>query len=117
LETSILTSVKKAIGLTSSDDTFDIDIIMHINSALLPLTQIGIGPVTGYQVIGVIDDWTDFLGTRIDLDAAKSYIYMKVRLIFDPPSNAFVVTSMERQLDELIARLSIQVETVIEEAI
>lgn len=108
---SILTTIKKALGIDEAVTAFDSDIIMHINSVFMTLDQLGVGPVEGGFYI--TDDtvlWTDFLGESRQLEAVKSYMLFKVRLMFDPPSSSFVVSSMERQIEQLEWRLNVQVD-------
>ena len=107
---SILTSIKKMLGLTEEDTSFDVDIIMAINSALMALTQIGAGPETGFIITDKTAKWSDFIGDRIDLESIKSYVYLKTRLMFDPPSSSYVLEAYERHLSELGWRINVQIE-------
>jgi len=107
---SILTSVKKMLGIEPEYTHFDPDIILNVNSVLLSLNQIGVGPNTGFSITGSDEKWTDLLGTRIDLEAVKTLIYLKVRLLFDPPTSSFVLEAMERQITEFEWRLNVQIE-------
>lgn len=111
---SILISVKKTLGIEQDYTHFDPDIILHTNSVLLTLNQLGIGPSTGFIITGEEDLWSSLLGEREDLEAVKTLIYLKVRLLFDPPSSAFVLESMERQITELEWRLNVQAESITE---
>ncbi len=104
---SILTSVKKLLGVGEEYTHFDADIIMHINSVIFVLTQIGIGPVDGFSITSKDQTWNDFLQGRINIESVKSYVYLKVRLLFDPPSNSFLVEAIERQISEYEWRLNI----------
>lgn len=104
---SILTSVKKLLGVGEEYTHFDDDIIMHINSVIFILTQIGIGPVEGFAITSKDQTWNDFLQGRINIESVKSYVYLKVRLLFDPPSNSFLVEAIERQISEYEWRLNI----------
>lgn len=110
---SILVSIKKLLGIESEYTHFDQDIIMFINSALLSLNQLGIGPTEGFSITDNTQVWTDLLGTRKDVDAVKQYIYLKVRLVFDPPTNSFLVEAINRQITELEWRLNVQAETTL----
>ena len=110
---SILTSIKKLLGISEEYEHFDADIIMHINSALMILTQIGIGPAEGFRIEDSTSTWVDFLGNRINLEAVKSYIHLRVKLLFDPPSSA-VIESINRQLTELEWRLNINAESSVD---
>lgn len=107
---SILISVKKSLGIEQEYTQFDPDIILHTNSALLTLNQIGIGPQTGFMISGEQETWVDLLGERQDLEAVKTFLYLKVRLIFDPPQNSFLVKAMEDQIEEFEWRLNVQAE-------
>ena len=104
---SILTSVKKLLGVGEEYTHFDDDIIMHINSVIFILTQIGIGPTEGFVITSKDQTWNDFLQGRINIESVKSYVYLKVRLLFDPPSNSFLVEAIERQISEYEWRLNI----------
>ena len=107
---SILTSIKKMLGIEEIYEHFDPEIIVYINSVFMNLNQLGVGPETGFSIIDKIQTWTDYFGVDAYLEAVKSYIYMKVRLIFDPPSNAFVLEAMERQITEIEWRINVEVE-------
>lgn len=111
---SILNSVKKMLGITEDYDHFDKDIIMHINSVFLNLTQIGVGPEEGFFIEDDITEWTDFIGDVAQLQAVKSYMYLKVKLLFDPPLNGAVMESTNRQIAELEWRLRLAAEMLSE---
>lgn len=113
---SILTSIKKTLGIDEEYEHFDVDILMHINSVLVAINQLGIGPSTGFIVLDKTQTWAELLGDGYsELQSIQSYMYLKVRLLFDPPSNSFIVESMNRQIGELEWRLNVQVETTEEE--
>lgn len=107
---SILVSIKKLLGLAADYDAFDADIIMHINSVLMVLTQLGVGPEGGFAIHGADEQWSDFLPATPMLEAVKSYVYMKVRLMFDPPASSSVLESFNRQIAELEWRLNCSAE-------
>ena len=107
---NILDSIKKLLGIDEMDLNFDQELIMHINSVFMVLNQLGVGPVEGFKISSNEEVWTDFVGTRLDLESIKSYIYLKVRLLFDPPQNSFLVGSIEKQIEEQEWRLQVQVE-------
>ena len=107
---SILTSIKQLLGFDESYTHFDPDIIMDINSVLLSITQFGIGPNVGFAISDKTAVWSDLLGTRKDIEAVKIYIYLKVRLMFDPPTSGFVIDAINRQISEIEWRLINQVE-------
>lgn len=109
----ILFTIKKMLGLDPDYKAYDTDIIIYINSALMTLSQLGVGPQYGYQITGDTDTWEDFLGEdETKLSAVKTYIYLKTRLTFDPPANSFVVSAIENQLKELEWRLNVRTEEV-----
>lgn len=105
--TSILNSVKKVLGIAEDDESFDEDILMHTNSVFGTLTQLGIGPADGFSIEDADAEWDDFLGTDKNLNPAKSYIYLRLRLIFDPPTTSFVITALDKQREELEWRLNV----------
>lgn len=107
---SILDSTKKALGLTAEYDVFDPDIVMHINSVFFTLNQLGVGPAATFAITDADDTWDTFLGGRQDLNAVKSYVYIKVRLLFDPPANSFGISALEKQAEQYEWRLNVQVE-------
>lgn len=109
---SILTCIKKMLGIDEDYTHFDPDITVYINGGLMILSQAGVGPETGFFIIDKEQKWTDFIGDRKDLEGIKSYIYLKVRLIFDPPTNSYVVDAMERTVKEFEWRLNSQAEYV-----
>lgn len=107
---SILTSIKKLLGIEEEYTQFDNDIIMHINSVFLNLTQLGVGPAEGFLIEDDTATWEDFIGDRNQLQAVKSYMYLKVKLLFDPPLSSSVIESMNRMIAELEWRLNVAVD-------
>lgn len=107
---SVLTTIKKLLGIEEEYEHFDTDLIVHINSVLMTLTQLGVGPSTGLSITNKEDIWEDLLEDRLDLNAVKTYIYLKVRLIFDPPQMGYLVDAIKDQCKELEWRLLIQAE-------
>lgn len=107
---SILTSVKKLLGITEDYTHFDMDIIMHINSVFLTLTQLGVGPEEGFVIEDDTSIWTDFIEDSIQLQAVKSYMFLKVRLLFDPPLSSAVIESSNRMIAEFEWRLRLAAE-------
>ena len=101
---SILTSIKKLIGITEEYEAFDTDIIMHINMAISILNQIGVGK-PGFRVTDESQTWTDFMDDDMKLELVKDYIYLKVRLIFDPPVSTSAVEAIKSYINEYEARL------------
>ena len=108
---SILTSIKKLLGITEEYDQFDPDIIMHINSVFMILTQLGVGPAEGFSIEDDTSVWSDFIQDAKKLESVKTYIYMKVKLAFDPPLSSAVIESMKRMIDELEWRLNVAAES------
>ena len=109
---SILTSIKKLLGITEEYTHFDADLIMHINSVLMALRQMGIGPSNGFSITGPYETWEDFLGNELSmLESVKSYTYYKVRLMFDPPTSSALMEAINRQIGELEWRLNIASES------
>lgn len=105
---SILQSTKKILGLAAEYDAFDEDIIMHINTAFNTLTQLGIGPPQGFAIVDENDVWRFFLGDNILLNQVKTYVYLRVKLLFDPPGTSFHIEALNQQLRELEWRLNAQ---------
>lgn len=112
---SILTSIKKQLGITEEYEHFDGDIIIHINSVFMILQQLGVGPKEGFSIEGEDALWTDFTPDISKLQAVKSYVYLKVRLLFDPPSNSALIESMNNLIKELEWRLNVAGESTEEE--
>lgn len=110
---SILTSIKKSLGIEEDYEQFDPDIIMYINSALMNLNQIGVGPEAGFMIEDKTATWEEYLEARTDLYAVQTYIYLKVRLIFDPPQMGYLVDAINKQIDELVWRLNVQAEGLV----
>jgi len=105
---SILDSIKKLLGIEPNDICFDDEIIININSVFTILAQLGVGPATGFTISDSSSVWSDFIGERIDLELIKTYVYMRVRLMFDPPQNSFLVDSIKKQCEEFEWRLNVQ---------
>lgn len=94
---SILDSTKKVLGLDEGYNAFDVDILMHINSVFSTLTQLGVGPEEGYYIEDNNDKWADYLGSKKFLNFVKSYMYLRVRLLFDPPPTSFAISALNEQ--------------------
>ena len=107
---SILNTIKKLLGIDPEYDPFDTDVIVAINSALMTLTQVGVGPREGFLIRDSTETWEDFVGDRKDLESIKSFVYLKTKLVFDPPTNSFTIDALERQADEYLWRISINAE-------
>lgn len=104
---SILTSIKTLLGITNECTDFDPVIIMHINSVFTILNQMGVGPTAGFRIEDKNTSWDEYLSPEDDLDAVKSYIYLKVKMLFDPPLGSAVMTAMNNQINELEWRLNV----------
>lgn len=112
MEESILASVKKMLGITSEYDVFDSDIIMHINSVFMILAQMGVGPSTAFRIEDATSVWTDFIPKdKPNYEAVKSYVGLKVRLLFDPPASSTHMQAMNSLIAELEWRLNFEAET------
>lgn len=107
---SILTSIKKLLGITQEETSFDQDLIMHINSVFSILTQLGVGPSEGFSIEDDSAIWSDFLEDNTNLELVKTYVYMKVRLMFDPPTGSAVMESMNKMISELEWRINVTVD-------
>lgn len=111
MEQSILTSTKKVLGIAADYTAFDLDIITHINAAFSTLTQLGVGPPNGFMIEDADVEWYDYIEDDIQLNTVKSYVFLKVRQLFDPPTTSYLITAMETQIRELEWRLNVNRET------
>lgn len=102
---SILTSIKKQLGIAEEYTHFDTDLIMHINSVLSILTQLGVGSPQGFSIEDENSVWSDFIKKDGRTEFVKSYVYLKVKLLFDPPMNSAVIESINRMISELEWRI------------
>ena len=112
---SILTSIKKLLGITEEYENFDQDIIMHINSAFMILNQLGVGPKSGFSISDKSSTWDEFIPESSNLEAVKTYIHLKVKLMFDPPLSSTVIEAIKSQINELEWRLNVSVDPPIDE--
>ena len=108
---SILTSIKKLLGITEEYEQFDPEIIIHINSVFSILTQLGVGSEKGFSIKDDSVTWTDYIQDDFDLEVVKSYIFLKVKLLFDPPLTSAVIEAMTRQIVELEWRINVIVDS------
>lgn len=108
---SILNSIKKLLGIAEDYDHFDSDIIMHINSVFTTLTQLGVGPEDGFSINDETEKWEDFLPEERMIHSVKSYMFMKVKLMFDPPLSSAVIECMKEQIKEMEWRLQVAVDS------
>lgn len=109
---SILNGTKKILGLDPDYTAFDHDVITHINTALGTLNQLGIGPINGFMIDDDEATWDDFLAGDPRLNGVRTYVYLRVRLLFDPPNTSFAITAMQEQVKELEWRLNVHREGV-----
>ena len=113
---SILTTVKKLIGITEDYTHFDQDIIVHINSAFSTLNQLGVGPENGFRIFGSEETWDGFSSDPILIEWVKTYVYLKTRLIFDSSSmSSYVLESIKQTISELEFRMNVYSENNKEE--
>jgi hypothetical protein len=104
---SILTSVKKNLGIDESYTFFDDDILLYINGVFSTLNQLGIGPDDGFAIEDDTATWDTYLADNLKLSSVKTYMYLKVRLLFDPPTTSFAIEALNRQAQELEWRLNV----------
>ena len=105
---SILNSIKKLLGIAPDYTQFDTDLILHINSVFMILHQLGIGPTDGFRISGNEETWDDYISEDDNLDAIKTYMHLKVKVVFDPPLNTSVMESHKQLISELEWRLNVQ---------
>lgn len=108
MEQSILKSTKKVLNVGPDDESFDLDIMTHINSAFSTLHDIGVGPTEGYSIDDASPVWTEFLADNpMQLSRVKTFVFLHSRLLFDPPTSGFHLTAIQEQLKELTWRLNV----------
>lgn len=109
---SILTSIKKLLGIAEEYTQFDTDLIIHINSVFMILTQLGVGPEKGFTISDKSKTWSDFISVEDNrFESVKTYVYQKVKLMFDPPTSSIVADAANRIISELEWRLNVSYET------
>lgn len=106
--TRILTSVKKNLGIDEAYAVYDPDILMYLNAVMSTLNQIGVGPEEGFLVEDESTTWGDLLGTDPRLNHVRTYVTLRVRMLFDPPQTSYLQTAIEKQISELEVRLNYQ---------
>lgn len=109
---SILDSIKEQIGITPECTDFDNIIITHINSAFFTLSQLGVGPAVPFTITDKTAVWTDFMPEISNFQAVKSYMYLKVQLLFDPPTSSAIADAKNRQISEFEWRLNVAAESM-----
>lgn len=108
MEQSILTSTKKILGIAEDYTVFDLDIITHINTSFSTLAQLGVGPAAGFMIEDSSAVWEDFIGSDdIQYNSVRSYVFLKVRQLFDPPTTSYLISAVERQISEFEWRLNV----------
>lgn len=108
---SILISIKKLLGITEEDTSFDTDIVIHINSVFSELTQIGFGPKEGYFITGKDNLWSEVIQDKKTLEMIKTYIYLKVKIIFDPPLSSSTLETYKQEVQRYEWRINSEVES------
>lgn len=108
MEGSILNTIKQMLGLSAEDDSFDLDVMVLINAAFMSLQQMGVGPEGGFTINSAEDSWQDFMADDRLYMGVREYIYLKVRLVFDPPTSSSVADAMKKSVEELEWRLLVQ---------
>jgi hypothetical protein len=117
MEPSILKSTKKILGIAEDYTAFDLDIITHINSAFSTLTQLGVGPTNGFMIEDDTAVWSDFITDvpssiyetptdDLQYNSVKTYVFLRVRQLFDPPTTSYLITAYDKQIQELEWRLN-----------
>lgn len=110
---SILSSTKKILNIADDDLSFDLDIIMFINSTLATLHQLGVGPEEGFMIEDATAEWATLLGGDPRQNGVKNFVYLSVRLAFDPPATSFAISAIEKQIEEMGWRINVQRERFI----
>lgn len=109
---SILITIKQMLGPGAEHEHFDLEIIAHINSVLADLAQMGVGPSEGFLIEDETSTWSDFIGTdTTKFEAVKTYIYLRVKLVFDPPTSSATIAAYQRDIDRWEWRLNLAAET------
>ena len=103
---SILTSTKQNLGITAADTSFDADLLLFINGVFSTLNQLGIGPEDGFSIANATSTWDAFIGVDPKKNSVKTYMYLCVRLLFDPPQTSYLITALDNQKKELEWRLN-----------
>lgn len=109
---SILNDTKKALGLEADYEPFDSEIILHINSVFADLNQLGVGPDQGYFITSEEDTWDELLGEDLRYNSVKTYLYLRVRMLFDPPTLGYLVTAMEKMIEKAEWRITVAADEI-----
>lgn len=109
---SILITTKKMLGMGSDYNAFDFDIIANINSVFLILNQLGVGPKLPFTITGESETWSDFWGDLHRIELVRTYMYLKIKILFDPPATGVLNEALERQIKEVEWRLLVEAEVI-----
>ena len=109
---SILNSIKKLLGLTPEQTSFDTDIIIHINTVFFDLNDLGVGPPNGFTIQDEMPIWSDFIKIDENFEAVKTYVYQRVKLLFDPPQSSALIAELNKSIDKFEWKLNAKAETV-----
>ncbi len=113
MSNSILNSTKKLLGIGADQTDFDLDVITHINTVFSILTDLGVGPENGFFIVDNTQTWNDYgIEDSVILNRVKTYMYVKVRLYFDPPTNSSLLEAMKQHAAELEWRLNVRAESI-----
>ena len=112
IDESILNSTKKLLGIAEDYDAFDTDIVMHINSVFNTLSQLGLHPTDGFTIEDENSVWSEYIDNQKLYNSVKTYMYLKVRLLFDPPTTSFAIESFAKQIQEYEWRINVQIEEI-----
>lgn len=116
MDDSILISIKKLLGIAEDDTNFDTDVIMHINTVFGILQQLGVGPASGFSITDESATWSDYMEPDDErMNQAKTYMYLRVRLLFDPPQNSFTIDAIKENMRELEWRITVARDEIKEE--
>lgn len=107
MDDSILTSIKKLLGIAEEYTHFDTDIMIHLNSIFFTLSQIGVGPTRGFSISDKSKVWSEYISEDQNLESVKSYMFLKIKLIFDPPTSASVINALNESIKEFEWRLNV----------
>lgn len=108
MQESILLTIKQMLGIPSEYSVFDEELVVYINTVIAALRQLGVGPENGFAITGENESWEDYIGDTSMYENVKAYIYLKVRMMFDPPSSSFVLEAFKNQAAEIEWRIYIQ---------
>jgi len=108
MQESILLTIKQMLGIPSEYSVFDEELAVYINTVIAALRQLGVGPENGFAITGENESWEDYIGDTLMYENVKAYIYLKVRMMFDPPSSSFVLEAFKNQAAEIEWRIYIQ---------